>query len=70
MRYDAAGVCAAPVPGEVHPMMPIEHQVCSYALAQRLAELGVRQESVCWWVDRKVTYTANPATTSLPPVGT
>ena len=38
-------------------MMPIEQQVCSYELAKRLEELGVRQESVFWWVDRKVTYT-------------
>ena len=42
-------------------MMPVEQQVCSYALAQRLAELGVRQESVCWWVDRKVTYSGGRA---------
>jgi hypothetical protein len=42
-------------------MMPIEHQVCSHELATRLAELGVRQESVFWWVDRKVTYTAGRA---------
>ena len=42
-------------------MMPIEHQVCSYALAQRLAALGVRQESVFWWVDRKVTYSGGRA---------
>jgi hypothetical protein len=38
-------------------MMPVEHQVCSHELAQRLAELGVRQESVFWWVDR-VAYLA------------
>jgi len=42
-------------------MMPIEHQVCSHELATRLAALGVRQESVFWWVDRKVTYTAGRA---------
>ena len=42
-------------------MMPIEHQVCSHELATRLAELGVRQESVFWWVDRKLTYTAGRA---------
>ncbi len=38
-------------------MMPVETQVCSRELAQRLAELEVRQESVFWWVDRKLTYT-------------
>ena len=38
-------------------MMPVEQQVCSHELAKRLAELGVRQESVFWWVDRKLTYT-------------
>ena len=42
-------------------MMPIEHQVCSHELATRLAALGVRQESVFWWVDRTVTYTAGRA---------
>jgi hypothetical protein len=42
-------------------MMPIEQQVCSYELAKRLAELGVRQESVFWWVDRKLTYTGGRA---------
>ena len=42
-------------------MMPIEHQVCSHELATRLAELGVRQESVFWWVDRKLTYTGGRA---------
>ena len=38
-------------------MMPLEQQVCSYELAQRLAALGVRQESVFWWIDRTLTYT-------------
>jgi hypothetical protein len=38
-------------------MMPLEHQVCSRELAKRLEELGVRQESVFWWVDRTLTYT-------------
>jgi hypothetical protein len=42
-------------------MMPVEHQVCSHELAQRLTELGVRQESVFWWVDRKLTYTGSRA---------
>jgi hypothetical protein len=42
-------------------MMPIEQQVCSYELAKQLAELGVRQESVFWWVDRKLTYTGGRA---------
>ena len=42
-------------------MMSVEHQVCSHALAQRLAALGVRQESVFWWVDAKVTYTGGRA---------
>ena len=45
---------AAPTKGEVNPMMPVEHQVCSHELAKRLAELGVRQESVFWWVDGKL----------------
>lgn len=38
-------------------MMPLEQQVCSHELAKRLAELGVQQESMFWWIDRKVTYT-------------
>ena len=42
-------------------MMPLEQQVCSRALAQRLAELGVRQESVLWWIDGKLTYTGGIA---------
>ena len=51
---DAAWVCAKPATCEVNPMMPLEQQVCSYELAKRLEELGVRQESVFWWVDRKL----------------
>jgi hypothetical protein len=46
-------------------MMPLEQQVCSYELAQRLAELGVPQESVFWWIDRKVTYTGARAAHAL-----
>ena len=42
-------------------MMPLEQQVCSHELATRLAELGVRQESVFWWVDGKLTYTGGRA---------
>jgi hypothetical protein len=42
-------------------MILLEQQVCSRELAQRLAELGVRQESVFWWVDRKVPYTGGRA---------
>ena len=42
-------------------MMPIEHQVCSHELATWLAALGVQQESVFWWVDRKLTYTGGRA---------
>ena len=38
-------------------MMPLEQQVCSHELAQRLAALGVRQGSVFWWIDRTLTYT-------------
>ena len=59
--HDAAWVCTAPATCEVHRMMPVEQQVCSHALAQRSAALGVRQESVCWWVDRKVTYSGGRA---------
>ena len=42
-------------------MMPLEHQVCSHELAKRLAELGVQQESVFWWVDQKLMYTGGRA---------
>jgi hypothetical protein len=42
-------------------MMSLEQQVCSHKLAKRLEELGVRQESVFWWVDRKLTYTGGHA---------
>ena len=42
-------------------MIPLEHQVCSRELAQRLEELGVRQESVFWWVDRTLTYSGGLA---------
>jgi hypothetical protein len=45
----------------VNLMMPLETQVCSRELAQRLAELGERQESVFWWVERKLTYTGGLA---------
>ena len=61
MLQDASGVCAEPATCEVKPMMPIEHQVCSHELATRLAALGVRQESVFWWVDRTLTYTGGRA---------
>jgi hypothetical protein len=47
--------------GEVKPMMPFEHQVCSREFATRLAELGVGQESRFWWVDRKLVYTGGLA---------
>jgi len=42
-------------------MIPLEQQVCSRELAKRLEELGVRQESVWWWVDTKLTYTGGRA---------
>ena len=50
-------------------MMPLEHQVCSHELARRLAELGVRQESVFWWVDGKLTYTGGRPPTRRGTVG-
>jgi hypothetical protein len=50
-------------------MIPIEHQVCSYELATRLAELGVRQESVFWWIDGKLTYAGGRASHVLRPGG-
>jgi len=31
-------------------MMPIERQVCSLELAKRLRDLGVKQESLWYWV--------------------
>src|SRR6266704_1515213 len=37
-------------------MIPLEQQVCSRELAKRLEELGGWQESVFWWVDRKLMY--------------
>jgi hypothetical protein len=46
---------------EANSMMPLEQQVCSQELAKRLAELGVRQESVFWWIDSKLTYTGGLA---------
>ena len=61
MLPDASGVFAALVTCELHPMMPLEHQVCAHELAERLAELGVRQDSVFWWVDRKLAYTGGRA---------
>ena len=42
-------------------MMPLETQVCSRELAQRLAEVGARPGSVFWWVERKLTYTGGLA---------
>lgn len=32
--------------------MELEQQVCSLDLAKRLKELGVKQESVCYWSER------------------
>ena len=42
-------------------MLPVEQQVCSRELAKRLEALGVQQESMLWWVDRKLTYTGGRA---------
>ena len=58
---DSSWVFAKPATCEVNPMMPVEQQVCSHELAKRLAELGVRQESVFWWVDRRLMYTGGRA---------
>jgi hypothetical protein len=58
---DSSSVFAEPATCEVNPMMPLEQQVCSHELAKRLAELGVRQESVFWWVDRRLRYTGGRA---------
>jgi hypothetical protein len=38
-------------------MLALEQQVCSRALAERLAALGAPQDSVFWWVDSRVIYT-------------
>jgi hypothetical protein len=46
---------------EVNLMIPLEQQVCSHELAKRLAELGVWQEGVFWWIDGKLTYTGGRA---------
>jgi hypothetical protein len=54
---NAAWVFAEPAKCEANQMMPLEQQVCSRGLAKRLEELGVRQESAFWWIDRKLTYT-------------
>jgi hypothetical protein len=32
--------------------MKLEQQVCSLQLANKLKELGVKQESLCFWVKR------------------
>lgn len=37
--------------------MELEKQVCSLELAKRLKELGVKQESYCYWCDGKLKAT-------------
>lgn len=36
--------------------MTLQDQVCSLDSAKWLKELGVKQESLFWWVDEKITY--------------
>ena len=36
--------------------MKLENQVCGLDLAKRLKELGVKQESLFWWVDAYENY--------------
>jgi len=49
--------------------MKIEDQVCSLELAKRLKELGVKQESFCWWVEPEYTNDKEPFVQAEFPAG-
>jgi hypothetical protein len=50
-------------------MILLEKQVCSLELCRRLKELGVKQESVFWWVVEDGGYTLIPEWQSVGCIG-